>query len=163
VPAGPQLMAGHLAVGPPRMPLVPPDRPLACGADPVGDDGGRLTAHAGTEEFRAADRLHRDPQVDTVHQRPGQPRPIPLDGRGPALTDVVPHPVPAARTRVRRQNHQKPGRHPEHPRRPRDHHVTGLQRLAQAVQDAAVELSGLVNVLTTYPLGTAQSTARHPW
>ena len=135
----PQHVPGDQTVGGPAL------RRPSGGAAPAGPTATRAATAALDFARRVTERgpVHRRHvhlQVDPVEQRPGQP-----PGVGPDLhrlaRAVEPLAVGAtARARVGREDEQEARRVAHHLARTGDHHLAGLERLAQGLQHRALEL-----------------------
>ncbi len=122
---------------------LPRELALACLADAGGDLGAALASLAAGQQAGAFAR-HGEVQVDAVEQRPGQLGAVALDlfrGAAAAAAGVA---QVATGTGVHRRHQLEARREAHLVAGPGDHDMAGLQRLAQDLEDLAVELGQLV-------------------
>ncbi len=113
------------------------------GRDPLRDDRAGLGLRAADEQGRR-DAVHRDPEVDPVAQRPGDPAPVALGDARRARAGVAGGPAHAARARVHGRDEGEPGRERRRAADADHRHGAVLERLPQRLEHVAPELRQLV-------------------
>ena len=143
---GPQLLLAHLGVAdqPLSLPaLVAPVLDLPGGVDPAANlRRGLSRLPAG--QLPEVQGRHLYLNINPVHQRPGDPAPVPLH-----LAEAAPAParrvaVPAAFARVHGAHQHKPAGIGHGPGHSGDLDLSVLQRLAEHLQGGVLELGELV-------------------
>ena len=141
--------AARLAQSPAGEPAVeraarPVRRDATRGRDPGGDDGRALRVRPANERHRR-DARHRDPQVDPVAERAGDASLVALrhaaSGRRSGRSDVPAK--PHGHGFIAATSWNRAGKVVARPARD-DRHAAFLERLAERLEDVAVELGQLV-------------------
>src|SRR2546426_1734546 len=106
--------------------------------------GGRGLARRRRHQFRIARRGHLELDVDAIGQRSGYSPAVARDALGRAAAAAAAVAAMAARAGVHCRHELEARRELHLPRGARNRHATGLDRLAQRLEDVAVELPPLV-------------------
>ncbi len=119
------------------------------GNDPL-TDGRRILRVRPADQRGRCDPRHRQPEIDPIPERPGDPALVPLRSEQRAGAGTIARSGEPARARVHRCDELETGREGRRPSHPGDRDPALLERLPKRFEDIAIELGQLIEEQDTF-------------